>query len=122
MPVTVSLLDLVRVYGSKPVWPSEFRAFIDHIEADPEDMNNFLVAADWLKDMEEYVLEKAFRFVAKHGLRISNNHHYHGGWIIENTPSWLGKVEHGLGCGNDAPAGALADLGLRLQKVAEELS
>ena len=117
--VSVPLIELVCVPGGKRVWPEEFRAFVEMIEADPDEPSNYTVAADWLHDQGEVWLEKAFRYFAKNESLTMRNDRY-SGWAI-TLPPWLHNVEHGAGYASDTPAGVLADLGFRLKKLAEEL-
>jgi uncharacterized protein (TIGR02996 family) len=119
MPVTVSLIDLVSTPGTKRVWPADFRAFAEEIESDPTDTATVLVAADWLRDHDEPVLEKAFRYFAKNQSLLMEKSRY-GGWSI-GLPTWLANIEHGRGVASDTPVAVLADMGFRLEVLAKEL-
>lgn len=67
MPVTVSLLELVSVPGTRPVWPAPLRAFEDKLAADPTDSATWGAAADWCQEdyVNEPALAEAFRWFHK---------------------------------------------------------
>lgn len=120
MPVTVSLLELVSIPGTKPAWPSEFRGFVETIESAPDERTNYLVLADWLRDHGEEWLEKACRYFAKNETFRMEKRNW--GWELLDAPRWLASVDHGIFSCLDTPAGVLAELGMRLRKLADELS
>ncbi len=73
MPVTVSLKDLCRFAGTKGLWPSDFAAMVAKIDDDPNDMNTWGVAADWLDEFREPELAHAFRWVHRRGVEIKKS-------------------------------------------------
>lgn len=65
MPVTVSLLKIVSVPGTRDLWPADFAALVKKLEAKPTDKAAFGVTADWLDENGEPELARAFRYFSR---------------------------------------------------------
>lgn len=65
MGVEVKLLELVRVPGTRQLWPADFESFITKIEFTPDDKLHWGVCADWLGEQDEPELADGFRWVSK---------------------------------------------------------
>lgn len=63
--VEVKLLELVRVPGTRQLWPADFESFITKIESAPDDKLHWGVCADWLDEQDEPELADGFRWVSK---------------------------------------------------------
>lgn len=90
MPVTVKLSDLAPLPGTRGMWPTEFREFVDAIERDPEDRASWGAAADWCDEIDEPVLAAGFRFVHKHRNVVATKKAGNWGhWELTELPGWL---------------------------------
>lgn len=117
MPVTVSLEALVSVPGTRPLWPDEFRALVDELEANPDDKVRWGVVADWVEDRGEPEYAAAFRWVGKRdGVKVS--HKYNGSdrpyWWPDGVPEPMELVTF-HGC--DTLPGMVERLAARLREV-----
>lgn len=65
MPVTVKLIDLVKLRGSQSMWPERLRGLVEKLEEKPSDLTHWLVIADWFKEEDEPELEDALRWLAR---------------------------------------------------------
>ena len=118
MPVQVSLIDLVSVPGTRPLWPPEFEGFVKAMEGN--DRAAWGAAADWLRDHGETDLEEAFRFVFKRD-KVSYKQD-RGTWVIENLPRALNAHSYYGATDGKTLAGAVAALARVLKIAREELS
>lgn len=64
--VGVSLLELVRIKNTAPVWPERFRELVAKLEDDLDERSQWGVIADWCDENEEPLLGVAFRWVMRH--------------------------------------------------------
>ena len=63
--VEVSLLELVSIPNTRPVWPTEFASLVSGCEADPEDRTLFGVVADWCDERGETEYGRAWRWLMR---------------------------------------------------------
>jgi hypothetical protein len=65
VPVSISLLELVSVDGTRPLWPTDFAALVTEIEADPTNKDRWFVLAGWLEEFGEPELSGAIMYAHK---------------------------------------------------------
>lgn len=123
MPVTVSLLDVVSVERTRPIWPEQFAALVAALEARPDDRDQMRVIADWLQENGEPALEGAFRYVAKRPevtLRDASTSEHYRYWVLDDVPYGVAsqKVERE---DSGTAAGAFARLALQLAAARRDL-
>jgi hypothetical protein len=86
VPVTIKLLDLVRLEPSRHLWPEEFEALTRPLEGKPVDPVRYGVVADWLDAADEPELAQAFRWVHHHpNVKILRNDDG-GPWRLTGLP------------------------------------
>ena len=96
--VSVSLLKLVCIDGTRHIWPEEFAALVAKIEENPGERSNYGVIADWLDsepDRHEPELAEGFRWLMKRPeIRIekSTSNWSAGLWIAHNLPKQIDDV------------------------------
>jgi hypothetical protein len=61
----VSLLELVSIPNTRPVWPAEFASLVSKCEQNPDDRTPFGVLADWCDERGEVELGRAWRWLSK---------------------------------------------------------
>ena len=125
MPVLVSLLDLVSVPNTRPVWPAELRDAVGRLEA-ADDRTQAGELADWLDEHGESVLADGFRYLANHLFVTwaSNRDSYSlRVWRLDGLPPVLYHTVLPPDTVSDwtTLAGAAASLGRRINKAREDL-
>ena len=63
--VEVSLLELVGIANTRPVWPEQFRDLVAACEANPDERTTFGVVADWCDEHGESGYGRAWRWLSK---------------------------------------------------------
>lgn len=63
--VEVSLLELVSIPNTRPVWPEQFRDLVATCEANPDERTTFGVVADWCDEHGESEYGRAWRWLSK---------------------------------------------------------
>lgn len=63
--VSVSLLKLVAIAGTEPVWPDEFAGKFATLNDEPNDRSAWGVIADWCDENDEPELGRACRWLSK---------------------------------------------------------
>lgn len=125
MSVSVSLLRLVCVEGTRDLWPSEFSDLVAKCEENPADRTPFGVTADWLQEeVAEDRLAEAFRWMFKRTeVEIVKDKVYGGdAWAFRRMPNSMGDVPNPHFIDRTHIAGMMADLAYRLQKLREDLA
>lgn len=126
MPCEVSLLELVRIEGTRALWPAAFNEFVKKIEAEPNERTHIAVLADWLGESEikEPWLERACRYLVKRpettfALSTTYSTPY---WKWATYPEhWKYGFESAIASDKSTFAGLLAELALHIKKRIEEL-
>lgn len=132
MPVIVSLLELVRVEGTRSLWPAELRAFEERLQAEPAEGTHWGACADWLEEdhINEPQLAEAFRWVFKRlstGLRVitGTDAWEKGQWKFESngTDAIPGSIRGALGYSARAHtiAELMGQLAAAFAKLREEM-
>lgn len=119
MGVEVKLLELVRVPGTRKLWPSDFESFIAKIEFAPADKLHWGVCADWLDEQDEPELADGFRWVSKRpSVEVKE---VGGAWEFGGLPHAVGACYSVYG-GFDLTTvpGLVASLVFALKKVRED--
>lgn len=124
--VSVSLLRLVCVAGTRDLWPSEFSDLVAKCEENPADRTPFGVTADWCDESGETQLGEAFRWMFKRidvELRKGDDAYYLDQWTFRRLPNSLaGDVPNPHFIDRTHIAGLMADLAYRMQKLREDLA
>lgn len=93
--VSVSLLKLVAIAGTEPVWPDEFAGKFVTLKDEPNDRSAWGVIADWCDENDEPELGRACRWLSKRagltipGTNVSNSRPAHMDpphWTISGLP------------------------------------
>ena len=124
MPVSVSLRELVRVLGTRRLWPEEFSQLVAAVEDEPADRNRWRVASDWCRDHDEPDMADAFAWVAKRPSVEAVNRPMYGKvpcWHLNGLPQAVltGPDPDGA-C--DTLAGRVSVLSFQLDRLREHLS
>lgn len=108
MPVEVSLLNLAAVRGASRLFPAEFGAFLAAISKNPDDRVALGAAADWLDEVGESELARAFRFVSQRpAVKLEKNDRNE--WCLSGLPDAVASVA-GYYATTDTVAGVMANL------------
>lgn len=132
MPVTVSLLELVKVSGTRELWPAALRGFEEKLQADPTEPAHWGAAADWCEEdgVAEPDLGEAYRWVFKRlplGLTVGRGKESweRNEWKFESggNGSMPDSVRGALGYGarSETIAGLMGLLAAAFAKLREEM-
>lgn len=91
--VEVSLLELVSIPNTRPVWPSEFAAMVATCEESPNDRTTFGVLADWCDEHNEPELGRAWRWLSKRPPLVDDRGEHVGGVRVEYKSTSYGGWE-----------------------------
>lgn len=120
--VGVSLLDLVRVGNTRPVWPAEFRTMVELLEKTPDDRDGYGKAADWLDEADEPQLAECFRYAfRKPAVKIYRSKDAVKSWSFENLPPAVSAHYTGWPGDRSTLAGLMATLWPALEAVRGDL-
>lgn len=132
MAVAVSLLELVKIPGTLPLWPAALRGFEEAVRAEPAEPAHWGAAADWCEEegVAEPELGEAYRWVFKRlaaGLRVvpGTESWERGEWKFESggNDSIPSSVRGALGYGAraDTIAGLMGLLAAAFAKLRAEM-
>lgn len=119
--VTVSLFELVRLEGTRPLWPRDFDGRVAFIEDNPGERTAWGVVADWLDENDEPQLAAAFRWVMNHP-EVTVRRKAGGIWVFDGLPHALYPYYSDLFADVGTLAGAAACLAVALERARKDLS
>lgn len=123
MGVTVSLAELVRVPGTRRLWPQEFEGLIAKLETNPDEKTQWGVVADWLRENGEPGLADAFRWIASRAdIYIRLGAYQKGRWAFGSLPLSLSHHHTEIGFCTETIPGAVAAVGHALAKARAEIN
>lgn len=120
MPVAVSLLDLVAMPHTLPLWPVDFVALVAKLEEDTTDRAQWAIVAGWLEEQEEHALADAFAWASKRpGVTVAKNPWHF--WTFTGLPEPLALGERPDGDSTTLP-GAVAILAELIRRAREAVA
>lgn len=118
--VGVSLLKLVSLPGTAPVWPEDFAGKVELIHETPAEKSAYLVIADWCDENGEPELARAFRWIGgRHLVEVRNSQRpkvENPYWTLDNLPAALAAVFPQKADRRTIP-GLMADLATALEEL-----
>lgn len=119
VPVTIPLIELVRIAGTRNLWPADFEGKIVVLEDNYSEKTAWGVIADYLDEIEEPVLADAFRWVFKRpSVFIKNNGNF--GWRFDGLPVSVSTYWTTYGYDTRTIPGAVACLANALSKLRDD--
>lgn len=120
MSVSVSLLKLVSVANTRPVWPEQFGALIAKLEEKPRERTHWGVIADWCQGEGEDELGAAFRWYMNHRDVLASYDRIQDKWALSNLPTSLNLFYFPNEISRDTPAGLMAGLARMLESARQK--
>lgn len=118
--VSVSLLRLVAIADTRPVWPPDFEGKIAKLDDEPNERAQWGIIADWCDENEEPQLARAFRWMSKRKLVDVRNTRPPGlkplYWMLEGIPPALASI-FPQNADRSTLAGLMADLAAALEEL-----
>ena len=123
MAVDVSLIDLVRVHGTRRLWPEEFDQLVKAIEENPDERSTYKAVSDWLGEHGEVLFARGFAYLAKRPeIEVKWNSYYKDQktWSAGKLPDPL-RWKETPDCDCSTLAGLVADIAYRIKAAVDEL-
>lgn len=116
--VSVSLLQLVALANSRPLWPTEFEALIAKLADDPRVKAQWGVIADWCRENEEIELADAFAWIGKNTFKVQCYGRDENRCLdFVGLPDHIFQFSYPHDCDRKTLAGLTAGLAYRLGKA-----